>query len=446
MKKFLLFTTLCCLVFSISSCNNDDEPDVDDYPETPIIANNLITLTYEDFITEDDVLIISPDTTTISINNELLNQKEISINSGDVLCIWQKINRIPFIRIVKSVSTDGSETIVTSSPGDISDIFSDANINLSSEIYINSLQSSTDKYICEEKEYHPAVIIWEDPGVQGGTQGGKELSYLTAEQILSRSIKWGAERTFYPNIKIGNDTLNLSLNGEIITRLGVDMNISIKWFSLKNFSCSFTGELDANLPISLNANVEGEISKEVELCKIPSYTFVFWVSAIPVAVTLDSSLDFEAKTEVNASCKFELPINFYYRYQRGTSYTSSNGWYKTNNDVAPTLTCDLKNISATGVLESTSTASITFKTGVYLYGLAGPYLEISPTLTADASITGNATLNNSSLKLATSGKASIDGTIGAEFKVAKWTLSKQIFPFTICSYTLWDWEKEYIIN
>lgn len=447
MKKNLVYAVLCFMCISISSCSSDDGPAAgDEYPEIPVIASNLITLTYEDFITENDVIITSPDTATMSISSELLSKKGSVINSGDVLCIWQKINRIPFIRIVESVSANGSEIIVTSSPGDISDVFSDADLNLSSQIYVNSLQSSKDKYICEENEYHPAVVIWEDPGLHGGTQGGKELSYLTAEEICSRSVRWGAERTFSPNIEIGDENLNLKINGEIITRLGVDMNISIKWFSLKNFSCSFTGELDANLPVSLNASIEGEISKEVELCKIPSYTFVFWVSVIPVAVTLDSSLDFEAKLEASASCKFELPIDFYYRYQRGTSYTSSKGWTKTNNDVAPTLTCDLKNMSATGTLETTSTATITFKTGVYLYGLAGPYLEIVPSLTADASLTANATLGSGSLKLATSGNVSVDGTVGAEFKVSKWSLSKQIFPFNICSYALWDWEKEYIIN
>ncbi len=447
MKKFLFFATLCCLCVSISSCSDDDEPAMgDEYPDTPVVATNLVTLIYEDFITEDDVIITSPDTTTISISCELLNQKGVLINSGDVLCVWQKINRVPFIRKVESVSINGSEAIVTSSPGDISDVFSDANINLNSQIYVNSLQSSNEKYICEENEYHPAVVIWEEPGLQGGTQGGKELNYLTAEEILSRNVRWGAERTFSPDITIGDDDLNLRINGEIITRLGVDMNISIKWFSLKNFSCSFTGELDANLPVSLNASIDGKIDKEVELCEIPSYTFVFWVSVIPVAVTLDSSLDFEAELEASASCKFELPIDFYYRYQRGVSYTSSNGWVRTNNDVAPTLTCDLRNMSATGTLEATSTASIAFKTGVYLYGLAGPYLEIVPAVTADASLTANATSGSGSLKLATSGQLSVDGTVGAEFKVSKWSLSKQIFPFTICSYSLWDWEKEFVVD
>lgn len=133
-KRFLAvaFTMLFASSMFVS-CSNDDDENITPEEET---TEGPIVLSYDTFYDEDDVIIASADTTTISVSRDYLNTMDYKFNlKGDTVpvTIWRTVDTAPFIRNVIATKEQGDRLILTTVSGDLGDVLGDCDMELDTE-------------------------------------------------------------------------------------------------------------------------------------------------------------------------------------------------------------------------------------------------------------------------------------------------------------------------
>ena len=116
----------------MSACEKDDvlpEPTPEDL--TPF------AMTYVDFITPNDVQILSSDTTTISVSSAYADKMGIKFFKDRAVTIWRTIGTVPFIRIITDAQEKNGEIILTTKRGEFSDMFENLEASLETDLYVN---------------------------------------------------------------------------------------------------------------------------------------------------------------------------------------------------------------------------------------------------------------------------------------------------------------------
>ena len=108
----------------MSACKDDDSPVLEPKPEdlTPF------AMTYIDFITPNDVQILSADTTRISVSSAYAKKMGIKFFKDRAVTIWRTIGTIPFIRIITDAQESNGEIILTTKRGEFCDMFQNIDI------------------------------------------------------------------------------------------------------------------------------------------------------------------------------------------------------------------------------------------------------------------------------------------------------------------------------
>ena len=136
-------------------------------------------------------------------------------------------------------------------------------------------------------------------------------------------------KDFSKDFKDGDSKLTLYIKDTNVKAVaGLRINISTKWFSLKKFECAAYGDFGLGFTSGIEASHTFEAEKEETIAKFNCFTAVFWVGAIPVAITSDAGILFKANAELTASCHFEARTEFNAGYDTGVYYSGS--WYARN--------------------------------------------------------------------------------------------------------------------
>lgn len=442
-------------------------------PEEPE-SQEYYVFVHDTFDEDDDVQIISADTTIISVSKDYINKLGYKFNASEAepipVTIWKSINTAPFIRNIIATEDDGDRMILTTKPGDIGDVFGDAEINLDTKIYIDHSQPEAvtrsgmlvenwDRYTDDDGIVHPAVILVESK-VDGdelpanpkiATRAG-EMDYFTPEDIEQANASttfgiidkhWDLGE-FSVECKLGEDDAE---DGRVKvyakdTDFGVNSNlrltIDIGFFKISRFQCSLYGNLSFNTTTGIE--VEGTIAsfeEEEDLAKFNCFTSVFMVGIVPVSVTCDAGLQFVAEGGISAAGKFEAEYEVSAPYEVGALYENKK-WYSI---------CDtnwVKNVTDYTVSlegKAEAMAGLEAFAELKLYSAAGPKITFGPHV--EAGIYGSRTMSSEGgdqLTYETNGKLSLGGEYGVEVKVWKWELAAWKHEYSIFEVDLWDYE------
>ena len=131
--NFIKFSIIMAMAMVVmSACEKDDvlpEPTPEDL--TPF------AMTYVDFITPNDVQILSADTTRISVSSAYAKKVGIKYFKDRAVTIWRTIGTAPFIRIITDAQENNGEIILTTKRGEFCDMFTDVEMSLVSDLYVN---------------------------------------------------------------------------------------------------------------------------------------------------------------------------------------------------------------------------------------------------------------------------------------------------------------------
>ena len=118
-RTFKFATLLAMAVFALSACTKEDGED------TRIPDTSPFVMTYDDFISPNDVQIVSADTTCITVNKAYADKMGIRDFKDRPVTIWRTIGTIPFVRIIKDAQISNDVITLTTVKGELSDMFTD---------------------------------------------------------------------------------------------------------------------------------------------------------------------------------------------------------------------------------------------------------------------------------------------------------------------------------
>lgn len=458
-KKFWMVTIVALFTSSVFvSCSSDDDEIITPEEET---SSEPIVLSYDTFYDEDDVIIASADTTTISVSKEYLTTMNYKFNiKGDSvpITIWRTIDTAPFVRNVVDTKEQGDRLILTTVSGDLGDVLGDYDLELDTDIYVDFSQSrlatrggtvtdNYNRYTDEDGVIHPAVIILEEEGVNGvpetaSRSGRSGKVFYTAEDIAQSNADF---RIINVNQGLGNHSLSNKEKGVSIyaknTHLkaisGVRINISTKWFKLKKFECAVYGDFGLQATVGAEATlpVKGWES-ETNIAKFNCFTAVFWVGVIPVSIHCNAGAIMAASAEINASCQFESNFELSANYDAGVYYSGS---WSNRNSASANAKAEFSVVKPLAVTAEASTSIMMFAE-LKLYNCAGPKITFGPSIGCNVEASLDA-LNNK-LEVSSTGEVNVGGKYGVEVKIWKWKLASWQQKYSVFNQKIWDIETE----
>lgn len=407
-------------------------------------------LTYENFVTENDVQILNADTTEISVNKALAEKLGIQSFVNHPMGIWDKKSHLPYARKATAEKLVGDRYILTVTPATVAEIIGNKKVTLNTSVYVNpnaeggqtragiSMPQYAAKYMDDNDVIHPAVILYTDPygydkeyhtsddQPNGGTRsadGGYQ--YVTADDLAKEGSRASAHRRILSihtdtelseDLPVGNKEINLSYK----SRTDFDLNYFItldggcKWkfcfpsFYVDKFEAGLDGEFafSPELRVGITGQVELPEDKfKLNLIKFSCFSFTFWIGPVPVVVTCDPALYLRLDGKISTAAQMGFKYDYACKFKGGLRYLNGKGW-ETIKDFT-----EEKNEFTPIWPEAKISAELGF--GLYLgvdvllYGTAGPKAAVGPRIGA----TAEGTL---STKEGADFKASIDVTVNAE--------------------------------
>lgn len=421
-------------------------------------------MSYVDFITPNDVQILSADTTSISVSKEFANKMGIEYFKDRAVTIWRTIGTVPFIRIITNVQENKNEIILTTKRGEFSDMFEDLDASLVTDLYVNrnnvasrSTRNSageevTDisgKYMDNEGVYHPAVIIVEEgsPAARSlQSRTGSTKNYFTAEELLEQNASFDI-LNFQDDVsfdfkfsKEPKDTAAIHLKGKIglKAKLSGYADISISWFRLKKFEAGVKGS--AGISTKLSLAFQEDIEKEWSTVIMPmgKHVMVFWIGLIPVPLVYENNITHKIKGKASASLEVLASGKYEISFSKGMLYERGEGWKDLSQETKTEKYFKFDGFKGAAKVEAST--GIYYETGIYLGGSVGPVLSFGPYVRTEAEVATTVDVINHQVTVEGSlgAYSGLEGKLGAKLKVLGYELGNWSMSFNKFKYTLFE--------
>ncbi|MBO5703330.1 MAG: hypothetical protein J6R91_01975 [Bacteroidaceae bacterium] len=461
--KFINFFMMAMAVVLMSACEDDDNNTVVPEPKPEELVP--FAMTYVDFITPEDIQILSADTTRISVSSAFASKMGIKHFKNRAVTIWRSIGTVPFIRIITDAQESNGEIILTTKRGEFSDMFENVEMSLVSDIYVDhdhvasrtiragSGETYTDvsgKYQDEEGVYHPAVVIMKE-----GTPLAKEMqrrtgstkNYYTAEELVEQNATFdilNIQSDFkfdhqYPkeDDEVDNTGSSIHLKGKVgvSAKLSAYANVNVGWFKLKKFEAGVKGEAGVSAKLSVALQKEIEKKWETEIMPVGGHVMVFWVGFVPVPLVYESSINHKTKASANATVELLASAKYKLSFEQGCLYEHDKGWKNVSKETKSSKSFNFDGIRGSAKLEAMT--GIFYEMGIYLGGSIGPEFSFGPSISAEAEVAASADPNEGiKVEAGVGAYAGLSGEIGAKIKLlgynlAKWETSFDVFKLTL---------------
>ena len=151
-------------------------------------------LTYQDFNSPSDVVILNADTTEISVSKALADKLGITTFVNHPMGIWHQIEQLPYARKATKEQLVGDRYILTVEPATLAELIGEKEVQLNTGLYVNNdiqegvvtraggidMPVYAAKYVDGNQVIHPAVIHMTDPlGYGNGYHDADETATMT---------------------------------------------------------------------------------------------------------------------------------------------------------------------------------------------------------------------------------------------------------------------------
>ena len=277
-----------------------------------------------------------------------------------------------FLRRVSSVSTDGNQIVVHTSPAALSDA-----------ITAGDLHQSNAPVVTDPGASDSAL----SPRELGGLLGGK-IDISNAVVLDERDIRGNTADTSISGVAVSAHAEVTS--GYIDFRPHVETDLRFAHRKLDHFRLSASADLAAKFDMDIDVKGEGTVTTELtheikstkkkQLIKFPRMRLpVQFVGPVPVYEAIELSVivgcDFTFKGEVHVRTGLEVTGHF----SAGADYTGGK-WSKLGSAPTFKVTPTFDAVTA-GNLEVS--CGLTPEVGVLFYDMAGPTLSVGPYVSAE---------------------------------------------------------------
>lgn len=456
----------------ITACHDDDTTTPDQPKEEANDTIQIVPLTFDRFLTENDV-IVAVDTSYITVSKHYLQSIGKELHKNDRIVVWNSNKVLPFARKVYEVSEMSNNRLkIDLEYCDYREILPGGRYMLSTDIYRDPKATKrtndggiNEDYYTEEVSgdsvvYHPVAVFVDSPNTNNDVPDYDYENVMPCtmiEDLDKYNFDWkitllsldiNLDNVYYNFVGDSTSATHLSVGcpSKLEANLGVRLTLDGIWESEKlagswNWSYYYVNDFyvglkgDAKLTLSPQFTFRGKYTQaedkkwEWELGEFPKLSFVFFLGPIPVTVTSTPKLMYSITPVVQGSLSAGVDIeasadfNIGYRWRRGYNGQSI--------DSAGTAFKCTPRLKATG--------KVGIQTGLYLcsdvllFDVAGFEMSIGPG--AEVTTSGGFTWSPSGTT--GSGKFSIDASVGGEAK-AKVTFFGHNFGSLSWGYTLWS--------
>jgi len=492
-SMFMSILTVGFFAMVFAACNDEMEGMYPNGNQAPEGAETALLeaygLTFENFISDDDVIILDADTTQLSVSRAYAEKMGISSFVNHPMGIWHSMNELPYTRKAIAEKLEGDRYILTVKPATVAEIIGDKKVTLNTELYVNpdagnrSLTRSDGrkmpgyaaKYQDENEVIHPAVVYMTDPyGYDKGyhtdddqpvltTRAGNSVQYMTADELLSQRTRASVRnRILSFNDKLekdfklacgeeSGDTVNLGFNAALNFELnyfitldgGVKWNYVIPEPYVEKFEAGVDGKFGFSSELTLGFKKEWELDKDKykkTLFEFSSYTFTFWVGPVPVVIKTDPHLNLQLDGKITGEAKVGVKYEYANTFMGGICYTDDNGWsvIKEFNEEKNDLTF----ISPQVALHAEAGIGLYLGADITIYGVAGPELCVGPRLGASADLTVSP-FDEKKLDLKADVKLTVNAVVGAKLKLLGYELASYSKTIELAGpWTLWKYPSD----
>lgn len=476
---------LAVLAIVFASCSDDNMYENTNHSvtqntnvtETPKKTSNIeladdveiYPLMYNKYRSADDVQILTPDTTTLSINTALLTDLKVSLKPGNVVSIWKSADEYPFMRRIKDVKFEGTVCKLQTSRVELDEIFKEAHIEFDTQIYTNpSVNSRCANGSVNDEFYqsasdgviHPTAICFHSReegemlhGAQASSRCGSRAKMygddqrrtIVIDEMMPQSratkdlgidINPKLENMTYPIVSKGDTIASIGMQeAEFAFKGGIHARLDFSlWRGLERFELGpyYSMKGQAKLGLKMETDLAKFEYKE-EIAQFPGFSAYFFVFGAPVVLQFTPSLELGTKFEAKAAGEVGADISFEGNHHTYAAYEKGRGWYLDNNGKPFTLKAEPY---LGGSVSAELQSGIYFKGACKIYGCAGPTLTVGPYFKAEASVEEDK-LDNS-LTGTIKSAIGIGGEVGAEVKIWKWSLAEWKHPINIYELPLID--------
>lgn len=471
--KFFKFSIIMAIAMVVmSAC---EEESIGPEPKPEELAP--FAMTYVDFITPNDVQILSEDTTLISVSPEYADKMGIRYFKNRAVTIWRTMGTVPFIRIITDAKESDDKIILTTKRGEFSDMFENAEMTLVSDLYVDRdyqpagrtraasgeyITDISDKYQDEEGVYHPAVVIFDEDSPMTRslqTRSGETKNYFTAEELLEQNANFtilSVQSDFkfdhkYPKEgnEVDKDGSSAHFRGKVgvAAELSAYANISVGFFKLKKFEAGVKGSVGVSAKIGVALQKKVKKEWEHELMPVGGHVMIFWVGPIPVPLVYESSINQRTKATGTATVELLASGKYTLSFEEGCLYEHGKGWKNVSKETKSSKAFNFDGIKGSAKFEAQT--GIFYEMGIYLGASAGPEFAFGPSITAEAEVSSSATVDKGiNVDASVAAYAGLSGEIGAKVKVlgynlAKWETSFDVFKIKLFEGSLnWNFTEE----
>lgn len=476
--KILSTFSFCILVLScqktIDNLENPADGFVADSYELGYKSNpRAFALKFTDFIGDgsENIVRLDEDTTRISIIDGLLKYLEISeLKAGDVLNIWEDIDRPPYIRVVDDVEKTAGGYIVTTRPGNIGDVFYSLDACLDTELYsdITERPERTEtrtgtleddyKYIDDPEDFEQFVeesgkihpFIYYEPN-EGTDSFDYELAEETYDEMVdsmldSKGISWKKNWTIIdtkmehinilPKKDENSSPIGFFVNdASIAMRANIELYFQFNLTKSNKFWAKLDGNFDARVPLHFSfAGKQLRTEKEVPVCEFSPIFTAFSIGPFVIPVMIRHGFIFKCYASMDANLSFMIPFYYNASFQAGPKYENGKWSSLAHYESQKGINFEEMKTFPSSTLSLSGTVGFFYHIGAYLGDAIGPFFEVGP----KASVAANAGLVNNNVMFNTRADIAFGGYVGADIKIWKFNLGKVSIPYSAVSQELWN--------
>lgn len=446
-------------------------------------------LSYQEFITPNDVQILNADTTLISVSVELAEKLGIKSFLNHPMGIWQSLRERPYLRRAVGEKIENGRYILNVIPATVAEITNGKQFKLETQAYVNNNVtrsgepgSFADKYVDSEGTLHPVAVMYhhnahygDESGVTRSVSEDQNVDVYTAEQLVAagKGMQTNATRGF-----VEGDLIDYKTNGTLIdkkTKLEKEMkfecsegdSIKINFEAPVEFQLNYTFILDCgheyvvvpNLH-EFEASVNGrfyfapqvtigfeksleldEDDGNINLFQFDAVTFIFTIGPVPFTIDIQPSIDLQFKAKVSGSVYTGIQYEYERLFKVGIRYDEN---YPGNDKwrgicEGTTKKNDISFITPRAEFGAEASVGLFFGVSVIVDKLVGPKLAIGPELGAEAKLT-IAPWEEEPIDFSAALKVGLYARAGAKLEVFGWEIAEWTTEFNILKpIVLWQY-------
>lgn len=414
------------------SCNKEPNHKEDEFIP---FDENPFAVTWEDFITDEDVKILTLDTTRIAMSKKLVDKLGVTELNNRTICFWNSLSTAPFIRNVHKATLEGDNYILHSTRGTTTDLYHDTEIQFSSELYVNhdyvptkttrggtnyEVDDMSGKYTDENGVLHPAYIIIENPELNDGVDDVATKSgdfhdgsvIFSAEEMLENNFEWhlvnvkdlkvGFNKKWYTSDEEGDDNqgyIDLGLYANASAQLTLYGGMKVKKCKLREFRLGIRGDVEVGAKLGLDIGMKGKKKWEDYEKTLGKTRIFFWVGPLPLWYHVSPKLVSKTELAIDAHASIYTSASVRGEYIAESYYKRGEKWGEEGSDWKHTYKATVlkkygvdgmfpdqidQNFGASMEISASLTKGLYWSTEVFMFDIAGPEYELGPRFGVDA--------------------------------------------------------------